>query len=377
VLVWGLIVLALVVLIVASLTVWVRRQALNTDAWTKTSSSLLQDEQIRAALAVYLVDQLYARGDIEGRLAANLPAGLQGLAAPFAGAIRGPAQQTAEAFLGRPRVQTAWEDANRLAHERLLAVLNGHPRDNVSTANGDVTLDLRPMVVSVGGEMGLGQALDSSLPADAGQITILKSNELKNAQRAVKGVKALSWVFGVAAFVLWGLALWFAAGWRRAALRGIGASLLAGGLLLLLVRQLAGNYVVDALTTPGTTRDAGHQAWLLGSTLLAEIGWAGILYGVAVLIATTLAGPSRSAVAARSHLTPFVLDHPVVAWLAVGVGFLLLVWWAPTPAFNSLLGILVLAALVALGFIALRRQLVSERHHEPVRVAVPPAAAPA
>jgi hypothetical protein len=204
VLVWGLIVLALVVLIVASLTVWVRRQALNTDAWTKTSSSLLQDEQIRAALAVYLVDQLYARGDIEGRLAANLPAGLQGLAAPFAGAIRGPAQQTAEAFLGRPRVQTAWEDANRLAHERLLAVLNGHPRDNVSTANGDVTLDLRPMVVSVGGEMGLGQALDSSLPADAGQITILKSNELKNAQRAVKGVKALSWVFGVAAFVLWG-----------------------------------------------------------------------------------------------------------------------------------------------------------------------------
>jgi hypothetical protein len=361
VLVWGLILLAAIVIVVASLTLWVRRQALDTNAWTKTSASLLQDEQVRSALSVYIVDQLFTRGDVQGRLEARLPAGLQGLAAPVAAAIRGPAQNRVDTFLGRPATQEAWRQLNRRAHQQLLAILEGHPRDNLSTTNGEVVLDLRPFVVAAGGEIGLGQKLDAALPPDAGQVTILKSDQLKNAQRGVKAVKALSWLFGIVAFGLWALALWLAAGWRRVALRGIGASLLLSGLLLLFVRQAAGNYVVDALTTPGTTRDAGHRVWLLASTLLADIGWAGVLYGVAVLIGTTLAGPSRYAVAARTRLAAPVLGQPVASWAVVGVAFLLLVWWAPTPAFHSLIGVLVLAALVALGFAALSRQIAGEQ----------------
>ena len=59
------------------------------------------------------------------------------------------------------------------------------------------------------------------------------------------------------------------------ALRGIGVGLLIAGILLLVIRRVAGNYVVDQLTSGGDIRAAGHSAWLIGTTLLAEIGWAG------------------------------------------------------------------------------------------------------
>ncbi len=45
--------------------IWVERQALNTDDWVQTSDKLIQDKTIRAALADYLVDQLYANVDLE------------------------------------------------------------------------------------------------------------------------------------------------------------------------------------------------------------------------------------------------------------------------------------------------------------------------
>ena len=360
-LVWGLIVLAAIVVLVASLTVWVKRQALDTDAWTNASASLLQDEKVREALSVYIVDQLYANVDVKGELEDDLPTNAKGLAGPIAGALRAPAQRAVDRFLERPRVQTAWEELNRAAHQRLIAVLEGQPRPNLSTSNGVVTLDLRSFLVDAGDEVGIGERLDATLPADAGQVVILESDQLSTAQDAVKAIKALSWVFGILAFGLWGLALWLAAGWRREALRGIGVSLLLLGLLLLIVRQAAGNYVVEALTMPGTTREAGHHVWLLGTTLLAQVAWAGVLYGVAILLGAWLAGPNRYAVAARKQLAPPLADRLGLSWTVVAVAFLLLVWWGPTPAFRSLLGVVVLGAIAALGFELLRRQIAAEQ----------------
>jgi hypothetical protein len=53
-----LLVLASLALFSGAFAVWVHRQALNTDNWKTTSSKLLADEQVQAALAPYLVDQL-------------------------------------------------------------------------------------------------------------------------------------------------------------------------------------------------------------------------------------------------------------------------------------------------------------------------------
>jgi hypothetical protein len=379
-LVWALIVLATVIALVSSLTVWVKRQALDTDSWVRASSALLQDDQVRQALSVYVVDQLYDNGNAAEQLQQSLPPALAPLAGPLAGALRGPAVTAVDSLLQRPRVQQLWARVNRVAHRELLAILNGNPRPNVSTANGDVVLDLRSFIIDVGTQLGVGGQLAQRLPADAGQVTVLRSDQLGAAQNVVKGIKALSVFLGLVTLLLWALALWLARGWRRVALRGIGVGLLIAGILLLVIRRVAGNYVVDQLTSGGDIRAAGHSAWLIGTTLLAEIGWAGVLYGLVVVAGTFLAGPSTAAVEVRARIAPLVAARPGLTWTTLGGVFLLVVWWGPTPALRRPLGVLLLAALLAVGFEALRRIVVSEYLHRttaPVADGVPAQAGPA
>src|SRR4051794_5840615 len=57
--VWSLIVLASVIGLITVLTIWVNRQLLDNDQFRKSTTELVQDPQIRGALSVYLVNQLY------------------------------------------------------------------------------------------------------------------------------------------------------------------------------------------------------------------------------------------------------------------------------------------------------------------------------
>jgi hypothetical protein len=354
ILAWVLFVLGTLVILVGSLTVWVRRQALDTDSWVKTSSNLLEDDQVRQALSVYIVDQLYANADPQAVLEEQLPDNLQGLAGPISGALRQPAVEAVDRFLQRPRVQDLWEEANRVAHQELLAVLEDDTRGNITTGEGVVTLHLRTLVVNIGNELGFGEQLDARLPPDAGGIVLLQSDELEAAQAGVKAIKWMSWLVIVIAFACYAGAIWLAAG-RRGMLRNVGAALLIVGILLLVIRRFVGNYIVDALASGESVRDAVGHTWLIGTSLLAEVAWALIIYGLVILIGTWLAGPSRYAVRARTAIGPTLRDRPGLAWGVLGVVYLLLVLWGPVPALQNWLGILLLGALVALGFEAFRR----------------------
>ena len=140
-----LVILASVIAFIAILSIWVNRQLLNTDNWATTSGRLLEQPTVRNEVSGYLVDQLYANVDVEAKLREALPPQVQALAGPAAGALRNVAERAALEALSRPRVQLAWEEANRRAHRRLLQVLEGGG-PNVSTANGVVTLDLKQLL---------------------------------------------------------------------------------------------------------------------------------------------------------------------------------------------------------------------------------------
>ena len=291
ILAWSLLVLGALILLVGSLTVWVKRQALDTDAWVATSTEFLEDDEIRAALSVYIVDQLYENGDVQGRLEQRLPPELDGLAAPAAGALRAPAVRAADELLQRPRVQDLWENVNREAHEALLRILEDETREGVSTAEGTVTLDLRVFIVNVGEEFGLGEQLDAQLPEDAGQLTVLESDELSVAQDSLKVIKALTWLIILAALAAFAGAIWLARE-RREMLRAVGVVFVLVGILLLIIRNAAGSYLVDALTQGESAREAAGSAWIIGTSLLAAVGWALIVYGAVILLGALLAGPS-------------------------------------------------------------------------------------
>jgi hypothetical protein len=359
ILAWVLFVLGTLVILVGSLAVWVKRQALDTDAWVETSTNLLENDEVREALSVYIVDQLYANAEPQEVLEAQLPENLQGLAGPIAGALRQPAVEGVDRFLQRPRVQAAWEEINRITHQELMAVLNDETRGNITTGEGTVTLHLRTLVVNIGTELGFGEQLDARLPPDAGGIVILQSDQLEAAQTGVKAIKWMSWLVILIAFACWAGAIWLASG-RRSMLRNIGAALLVVGILLLVIRRAVGNYIVDALTSGESLRGAVDSTWLIGTSLLRTIGWALIVYGLVILVGTWLAGPSRYAFRARQAIGPTLRDRPGLAWGVLAVVYLLLVLWAPVPALSSWVGVLILGALVALGFEAFRRVVVGE-----------------
>jgi hypothetical protein len=357
--VWGLVGLGTLLLLVGSLAVWVERQVLDTDAWVDTSSEVLEDNDVRSALSLFLVDQLYTNVDVPARLEQRLPPNLEGLAEPLAGALREPAEGAVAGLLQRPRVQALWEEANRAANQELIGILEGETREGVSTEEGTVTLDLRVLVVEVGGELGFGEELDAQLPPDAGQITVLESDELEAIQTLLKVIKILTWFVLLAALAAFAGAVWLARK-RREVLRAVGVVLLLVGILLLVIREVLGSYIVDALAQGESAREAGGSLWTIGTSLLAEVSWGLIAAGLLILLGTVLAGPSEAARRVRGAIAPSLRHRPETGWAALAVVYLLIVLWGPLPALRNWLTVVALGGLVALGFEAFRRLTVLE-----------------
>lgn len=354
----AIIVAASVLAFLALIAVWANRQALNTENWTETSSELLENDEIRGQIAVFLVDQLYANVDVEGEIRAALPPRAQGLAGPIAGGARNFAERAARELLGRPRPQKVWEEANRRAHMRLLQVLEGGG-DTVSTAGGNVTLDLRSLLGQTQERVGVGGRLQERVPPEAGQITILRSDQLDLAQDLVDVIKDLAVVLVVLSLGLFALAVFLATGWRREALRAVGIAFVVVGVAALVARSLGGQVVVDSLTTTESVRPAAEAAWSIGTSLLRDAAVALLGYGIVIVAAAWLAGRTRPATAARGALAPY-LREPAIAYGATAVLLLLVLLWAPTDAWRRVIPVLLMIGLVLLGVEALRRQTARE-----------------
>ena len=353
-----LITLASVLALVAIFAVWANRQLLDTENWTETSSELLEDEAIRSQVGVFLVDQLYANVDVQGELELALPPRAQPLAAPAARAFEELALREAGELLGRPLPQALWEGANRRAHGRFMEVVEGGG-ENVSTEGGDVTLDLRALLVRTAERVGLGEQAEAQVPEDAAQLTILHADGLELAQDVMRLLRAVALVLVIMSLGLFALAVYLARGWRRQALRACGVGFLFAGAAALVARSLAGDAVVDALASTEAVRPAAEAAWSISTSLLVEAATAAIASGAVIVGYAWLAGPTGWAVAARRGLAPY-LRRPSYAYGTLAIIVLVLLAWGPIPATRRVIPALVLVALLALGLEALRRQTARE-----------------
>jgi len=218
---------------------------------------------------------------------------------------------------------------------------------------------VRSMIVEIATELGLPQTALAKIPPSAGTITLMKSNQLSAAQTGVQAVRTLSAWLLIAVFVLYGIAIWLARGARRATLRNAGIGLALVGLIVLVIRQLLGNYIVTSLAQPGY-EPATHRLWLIGTSILGQIGGAALLYGAIAALGAIFAGPTQPAVWLRQRLAPILNEHQGIVWGAVGFIYLLLIWWGGTHALRTWWGILLIAGLIALGVWLLRKQTLQE-----------------
>ena len=53
--------------------VWANRQALDTQNWVDTSKALLEDDEIRQTVGLFIVDRLYQSDEVQAQLEQVLP----------------------------------------------------------------------------------------------------------------------------------------------------------------------------------------------------------------------------------------------------------------------------------------------------------------
>lgn len=349
-----LVVLAGLLAALALVAVWADRQLLDDGAWDDTSSALLENAAIRGEIAAFLVDELYAHEDVRGGIEELLPPRAASLAGPAATGLREIAERGTARLLGRPRIQDVWRDATRRAHEALVRAVEGE-----GPAGGDVVLDLGELLDATQQRLSVGGRAAQALPPDAAQITIVSADRLGTAQDLVDVFETLVVALCAVAFALAVLAVFLARGRRRETLRAYGTALVAAGAAVLIGRALAGDALVGALTTSDAVQPAADATWMIATSLLAEIADAVVVYGVVIVFAAWLAGPTRWALAARRALAPH-LAVPRLAYGGVAVLVLLVLAWGPTPATRHGVPMLLLTALLALGVTVLRRQTARE-----------------
>lgn len=254
--------------------------------------------------------------------------------------------------LAKPRFQQAWATANTKAHTTFLKIMNGGG-PLVSTSGGVVTLNTKAMLDELAGRVGVGQKIVDKLPADAGQLTVMRSNQLNTAQNTFSIIKGFSFWFPLIGMAMYILAMWLAKGRRRRALRWIGISFVLVGLLVLISRGLAESTVVSSLASTAAVEPAVTNVYQILTQLLHDMAISTITLGVFVLIGAWLGGPSQPAVGFRRGTAPWLRDYPVVCAAVAIVFYLFLIWWSPTIGFQTQTDLILNTILMVSGFTAL------------------------
>jgi hypothetical protein len=366
----ALLVLGVLLTVVSILSTYVKREALDQGQFEQTSRALIESPAIQEQVSAVMVDALFSNVDVSAELKSNLPANLQPLAGPLAGISQGFADTAAQKLLARPRVQDTFVALASASQSQVVKVLHGDTKA-LETTNGNVVLDLRPLVLKLGDRFGFVEDLAAKVPQDAGQVTILKSEDLNTAQTITHWLEQVANYVWILALACWVGAIWLARGRRRQEVRALGIGLIVVGVLVLLVRWLAGNYLVDNIVANDSVRPAASDAWNIITASLAAAGWVSLAFGVLIAVGAWLVGPGERATAARVAVAP-TLRRVWLAWGLWALGVVVIAWILPIQMFRTT-AILVVGS--AIGFVVFRRQVAAETTVPPGPEA--PAEAPA
>lgn len=378
----ALVALAAISTFVSSVAVWAHQVVFDTDKWVATVGPLAEDEAVTDALAAFLVEELMTVIDAQQLAEDALPDQADFLAAPLTSAVEGFVTDQVEKLLESEQFQTFWVEANRVAHEQAIRLLEGEP--GVVTLNeGEVTLNLLPLMTRILAELDsfgvlpsrfsvpditrdtpipeanekMEDALGVDLDDDFGQIVVYQSDQLAAAQDAVATFEDLVYAVVVLTVVLYGAAVLVSTNRRRTILQ-LGLSLVGAIIVAAAVINAAMNHVLN-LVSDETYRSAASATVRIVLESLRDIERAIAL--VALLIAaiafftgdSVWARRSRRFVREITHRGPLEHDGEpelvAVSWFdqhrdalkIAGLGVALLLLLFVDLTFGSLLAIAV------------------------------------
>lgn len=353
-----LVVVASILAVLSLLAGYLRFQAFDRQTFKQTAAQLIAEPSIRDQVAAAMVDELYSNVDVQAALSQRLPANLQPLAAPIAGALPELSTRAAQRILARPRAQSLFVNSALLTRDSLVRVLDNRGK-YIQTSGGLIVLNLRPLVVQLGDRVAIVRNVGSTLPPQKTQITIMKADQLQTVQKAAHWLKASGvflWLIAIACAIA---AVALARGRRRRILREVAIGALIAGFLVLVVRKLAGHYIVTHLVKTDAVRPAASDAWRILTQLLADGAWTLIGVALILLLGVWVAGDTKTGRRARNWLAG-PLAKPEIAFGSVAAFVVLVIWWGPTPQTHRWYVMLLATVLLCVGVQALRRQTAAE-----------------
>jgi len=309
---------------VFGLGLWSERQALNTDNWVDTSGELLENEPVRTAVGLFIVDRLFQSAELEARLEEALPPQLDRLAGPAAAGLKEVARREAPRLLGNALALEAWRRANEVAHGTLIDIVEGR------LAEGEVSLDLKTLFQQIAEGVGLPAGTADRLPPEVATLQIADGDQLESAQDLLDLAETLVWVLLVLAVAAFAGAVALSRDRRRTVVT-VGGCLMFAALAVLAVRRLAGDAVVDALAEAPNAMAAADDAWDISTSLLVDAAYGSFVAGLFIVTGAWLAGRGRRATSVRRVSAHALRERPGAVRAGLGTAILLLVIWGPVP----------------------------------------------
>jgi hypothetical protein len=292
---------------------WARGEIEDTDQYVETVTPLASDPAVQNAIATRIEDEIFSRVDIDAitedavdaisaqDIPARAAATLQAVSGPLAGAIKSFISDQIQAFVESDRFEQLWINANRDAHQAMVAVLTGEGTGNVDVSDGAVSINIGQLVGEVKQDLvDRGFGIADRIPDVTATYTVFQSDDLTKAQDAFRLLDGVATWLPLVGVVLLATAVMVARD-RRRALLAVGLAIAGSMLLLGALLNLARPVYLDAIPANAST-DAAAAVYdqLVGFIRVALR--AVLVVALTLVVAMWLLAPHGSGAAARRGL---------------------------------------------------------------------------
>ena len=348
---------------------YVRETVLDTDRYVATMAPIAESPAVQKAVADKLDTAITTRIDFDSLIREALPEQADPLAPAFASALEQAIRNRLDGFVASDRFQTLWDEANRRAHARVVALLTTGQSGRLLLDGDTVYLDLGAVVDRVRGalqERGLDRLAEAIPSTVDGRVTLLQSEGLVKARKWVDLIERLTIVLPILALLCLAGYVFLSRPRRRGLLR-VGLGLVVTALILVAAAGLGRSAYLDAINSDVLPRDAAADIFdaligLLRTGIRVIVVVAVVVALLALVLGRTEGIASRTRGALRG-----LASGPQVGWIAAHRGLLqgvivalgaivLFSWDPPTAAVVLIVGALVAAGVVLVAAIAGSRQ---------------------
>jgi hypothetical protein len=331
-----LVVLTTLAMVAATLAVWAHRTIFDTDTFMETVEPALDDPAFYAAVSRRVSDEILGALDIQTRVTDALTRldeylsetlidalevgergrellsrfdrpSLAALAPSVTEFLETRIVERTNQFVTSDEFRSAFPQLVRRAHEVSVALVRDDLAEypNVYIESGEVRLNLIPAITEVlrraaedlrgllpdielpdviSDQVGearqqLADAIQSRLPEDFGQVTIMSESALDEIQTVARGFDRMVWLLVIAAVLLAVLTILVSPARRRTALQ-LGLGVVVGLVIVMVVMRRVNAAILDQLTNPDSRQAAGA----LFAEVMSSLRALALIVGLAALV---------------------------------------------------------------------------------------------